>query len=88
MNGCLRACVEEFEGAREVVGDLGALAFVSLLVAITLVSLVVFLILGVLLLALSPVALLIGMVAMLVSWSKRAGRGEGKPPTPDPWLTE
>ena len=88
MGGCLRACVEEFELARESVGVLGALAFVSLLVAITLVGLVVALILGALLLALFPVALLIGLVALMVSWSKRAGRGVGKPPTPDPWLTE
>lgn len=88
IGGCLRACVEEFEGARGSVGVLKALAFVSLLVAITLVGLVVSLILGVLLLALFPVALLIGLVAMLVSWSKQAGRGVGKPPTPDPWLSE
>lgn len=88
MGGCLRACVEEFEGAREVVGDLRALAFVTLLVSITLVGLVVLLILGALVLALFPVALLIGLVAMLVSWSKQAGRDVGKPTPQDPWLSE
>ena len=88
MNGCLRACVEEFEGARESVGVLGALAFVSLLVAITLVGLVVALILGALLLALLPVASAIGLVAMLVSWSEQAGQGVGKSSPSDPWLSE
>lgn len=87
MGGCLRACVEEFEGAREVVGDLGALAFVSGLVAITLVGLVVFLILGVLLLALLPVASVVGLAAMLVSRSSRARPGGAKT-LPDPWLSE
>jgi len=87
MGGCLRACVEEFEGARESVGDLGALAFVSVLVAITLVGLVVALILGALLLALLPVASVVGLASMLVSKSSRARPG-GEKTRLDPWLSE
>ena len=88
MGSCLRACVEEFEGARECIGTLGALCYVSALIAVTLGTLVVVLILGAVVLALLPVALVIGLAAMSVSWSKQAGRGVAKPASPDPWLSE
>jgi predicted lipid-binding transport protein (Tim44 family) len=79
-------CVEEFEGARESAGVVGALAFVSGLVAIILVGMVILLILGALALAFLPLAAVIGLVTLLISRAGRSRRGVGKSPPTDLWL--
>ena len=83
-----RACVEEFEGARVSVGDLGALCYVTALIVVTLVGMVIVLILGALLLALLPLALVVALAALCASRSERASPDAVKPPSPDPWLSE
>jgi hypothetical protein len=74
MGRCWRACVEEFKGARDSVGVLGALAFVSGLVAIILVGLIVLLIIGALAVAFLPLALFMGLLTMLASRSRHFGK--------------
>ncbi len=87
MNGYLRGCVEDFERVSGEIGFLPALLLASLIVLVTFVGFGVALILGALVLALSPLVLVVVLGALRSSRSDRAKLGRAKQ-APDPWLSE
>ena len=86
MSRSWRICVEEFEGARQEIGVLGALAYVSGVVLSMLVAMVILLILGALALVLLPLALVVALAALCASRFAPAQSRGTKPPA-DPWLS-
>ena len=88
MNEYLRSCVEEFERVSGEIGIIPALLNATLILIMTAVGCVVVLVLGALVLALSPLVLAVVLPASYLSRSGRARAGWSKPPSPDPWLSE
>jgi hypothetical protein len=88
MNRTLRICVDEFEGAREDIGVIRALIYLSMVIVSTLVGLVIVLIVGALALLLVPLALAVTLVVMSLPRSERAKSGGVKQSEADAWLSE
>ena len=88
MNRYLRSCVEEFERVSGEIGLIPASLYATLILIMTVVGCVVVLVLGALVLALSPLVLAVVLPALYLSRSGRARAGWSKPPSPDPWLSE
>jgi hypothetical protein len=87
MNRFLQKCVEDFEEVSAEIGLIPALLYSTLIILMTIVGFVVVLILGALVLALSPLVLAVVLGAMWSSRSDRTKLGRAKP-APDPWLSE
>jgi uncharacterized membrane protein YphA (DoxX/SURF4 family) len=87
MNQYLRRCVEDFERVSTEIGFLPALLWATLIIIMTVVGFGVGLILGALVLALSPLVLVVVLGALWSSRSDRAMVVRAKQ-APDPWLSE
>ncbi len=87
MNQYLRRCVDEFESVSGEIGFLPALLIATLIILLTFVGFVIALILGIMLLALSPLVLVVVLGALWSSRSDRAMVVRAKQ-APDPWLSE
>ncbi len=80
-------CVDEFERVSTEIGFLPALLWATLIIFMTIVGSIVVLILAALVLALSPLVLVVVLGTLWYSRSDRAKMGRAKQ-APDPWLSE
>ncbi len=87
MLGIWRRSVDEFERVSTEIGFLPALLWATLIIFMTIVGSIVVLILAALVLALSPLVLVVVLGALWYSRTDRAKMGRAKP-APDPWLSE
>jgi uncharacterized membrane protein YphA (DoxX/SURF4 family) len=87
MNRFLRKCVEDFEEVSGEIGLIPALLWATLIIIMTVVGFVVALILGALVLTLSPLVLVVVLGTLWSSRSDRAMVVRAKQ-APDPWLSE